>query len=215
MTPVQICIVSYLQNISRQAQGSKMGGIITLDVIRKADVESIPAPINGAIYGTIVLKEGASFVRWTTRYQSAGIDSKARASREGTSKDTSLEFFISLDRQAIREMLIKAEDGDEFVVIYRYATGPTKIFGTLAAPALFSFDHKSGNQPTDANENNCRFYYSGPDNTYFFLADLPAPAVGPAPSLVKYNGAVIAVLSPGETLEIESDFGFTNFYITT
>jgi hypothetical protein len=53
MPTVQICIVGYLKNINRQAQGSKMGGIITLDVIRKDDVQSIPSPVDGTIYGAM------------------------------------------------------------------------------------------------------------------------------------------------------------------
>jgi hypothetical protein len=210
---MQFCIVSYLLNITRQLQGSKMGGMITLSVIRKDDVESIPEPVDGGIYGAIVLKPGASFVTWQTRYQSAGISSRSRLSKEGSSKDTELGFIISLDRLAIKNMLLAAEE-DEFIVIYRYATGPTKIFGLLEAPARFTFDHSSGKQPTDGNENNCRFYYAGPDNTYFFFGEIPAPAPGAAPAVVRYNGEVIAVLQPGETLDIQSDFGFTDFYTT-
>lgn len=184
-----------------------MGGIITIDLVRVADVESIPDPVDGAIFGEVVLKAGASFARWTTGYQSAGINSKSRVSKEGVSKDNDLPFFIPLDRESIRAMLAQAEE-DIFIVIYRLATGPTKIFGSLDAPVRFEFDHNSGTQFTQANGNNCRFYYTGPDNTFFYNATIPTPTPGAAPSIVKVNGVVVATLLPGETIEFNTDFDF-------
>lgn len=206
--------MAYLSNIDRIAPGGQLGGVITIDLVRKADVLSMPSPQSGAINGAVVLKAGASFVRWLVKQRSSGIASAARITREGAAKDNRLSFFISLDREEVRAMLELAEH-DEFIVIYKYANGKLKIFGTLEAPVLFEFSHNSGNAPAEQNGNNCSFYYNGPDNTYFYNATAPTITPGTAPAIVNFNGAPIASLAPGQVLNIESEFGFTDFYITT
>lgn len=186
-----------------------MGGILTIDVVRAADVVSIPEPVNGAIYDDVELQPGAGFSRWLVGYQSAGFSGKSKTSREGVSKDNEVRFFIPLDRQAVRTMLERAED-DEFIIIYRYATGPRKIFGTKDFPVLFQFDHDSGSAPTDQNGNNCKFYYSGPENSTFYNGAIASAAPGTAPSIVRYStGEIIATLSPTDILVVNSDFAHT------
>lgn len=206
--------MGYLQNISRQPSGGKMGGILTIDVVRKSDVESIPAPVNGTVSGAVVLKAGAAWSRWITGYQSAAITTTARTSREGPSKASELPFILPLDRAGVRYMLQLAER-DEFIVVYKDATGKQKIFGTLQAPVRFEFDHATGQTNTDTNKNNCRFFYQGPDNTYFYDAAAIVPGAGPAPAVVLFNGVAIASLQPGETLNILSDYSYTEYFTTS
>lgn len=206
--------MGYLSNIDRIPSGGQMGGVITIDLVRKADVQSIPVPQYGAINGEVVLKAGASFFRWRVTQKTAGVNSSSRITREGPTKENRLRFFIALDREAVRTMLEQAEL-DEFIVIYQYANGKKKIFGLLESPVRFEFSHDSGIAPADSNGNNCSFYYDGPDNTYFYNADSPSIGSGPAPVIVKHNGEVIAILSPGQTFNIESEFGFTDFYTST
>lgn len=205
--------MSYLQNIAAPGAGSRMGGILTLAVVRKADVTNYPTPVNGVVTGSLTLRAGASWARWVVGFQSAGMSSNARNNREGASKANSLPFFLPLDLEGVRLMLQRAEE-DEFIVVYVDATGRQKIFGTLTAPARFEFSHESGTAPGDRNGNNCSFFYTGPDNTYFYDADSPAPGVGPAPAVVSFNGVPIASLTPGQTLNILSDYDYTEYFVT-
>ncbi len=48
--------MSYLKNITRAYGTSNLGGLLTIQVARKDDIESIPEPVNGVVYGDIVLK---------------------------------------------------------------------------------------------------------------------------------------------------------------
>lgn len=205
--------MSYLQNITRQPGGGKLGGILTIDVVRKADVESLPPVVNGTVYGAVVLKAGKSFVRWVAGHQSANINSQARNSREGTSKNNTLPFFLPIDRASVRPMLELAE-ADEFIVLFTDAGGRKKIFGTLDAPAQFEFSHSSGTAHADKNGNNCSFYYTGPPNIFFYEAALPAPS-GAAPAIVRFNGVAIASLTPGQELNILSDYGYNEYFVSS
>lgn len=202
--------MSYLKSIPRQPGGGQLGGILTIDVVSKSQVESIPAPVNG-IVGPVVLKEGASFVRWNVTQQSAGLSGASNATREGKSKTNNLNFFIPLDREDLRPMLEIAEH-DELIVIYSHPNGKRKIIGTLEAPVQFEFSHGTGTKWADRNGNNCSFYYKGPENTFFYSGDAPVITPGPAPAVVKFNGTVIASLAPGETLDITSDYSFTDYF---
>lgn len=110
-------------------------------------------------------------------------------------------------------MLELAEE-DEFIVLFKYANGKRKLFGTLDRPVRFTFDHDAGSSFAAGNFNNCEFYFDGPSNIYFYDGNIEPAPPGANPALVRFNGAIIAALQPGESLNIESDFGFTNFYIT-
>lgn len=204
--------MGYLQNILRLPGGGHLGGIITLYVVRKSEVVSMTAPVNDIVYGAIELLPGSSFSKWICTSQTIGLSSDARPSREGSPKSISLDFFIPLDREEYRTMLARAEE-DEFIVVYQYANGKKKVFGAPWAPVLFQFSHDSGKAHQDGNGNNCSFYFDGPGNNYFYEAAIAAPA-GPAPALVRFNGAVIASLAPGEIIDITSDYSFNNYFTT-
>jgi hypothetical protein len=206
--------VSYLINVSRLNGKPNLGGIVEILVARKVDVVALPSPVNGVVYGDIELQEGSSFVRWFATQESSGIKSSARISREGSSKTNRLPFRLPLDLESVRAMMDKAMD-DEFIVLFKYPNGKQKIFGSIEAPVRFEYDHSSGEGFADGSFNNCQFYYDGPENIFFYDGSVPTPSPGAAPAWVKYNDEVIAVLYPGESLNIESDFGFTDFYITT
>jgi hypothetical protein len=206
--------VSYLQNISRLKGNANLGGLVEIRVTRKADVTNIPLPIGGKITGDITFPEGKGFVTWLVTQESLSLKSNSRDSREGISKTNRLPFRVPLDQYNVRMMLEQAEE-DEFIVLVKYPNGVYKLFGTLDGPVKFSFDHDSGTSHADGNFNNCEFYYDGPHNIFFYEGEIPSAPVGTAPAIVKYNGTVIASLLPGETFNIISDFGFTDFYTTS
>jgi hypothetical protein len=206
--------MSYLQSIPAFSQSGNLGGIITMQVIRASDVQSMGEPVNGIIYDTIVLKEGKAFVNWSAILESARVRNTSRTTREGSSRQVPLNFMLPKDRPGIKAQLDQAE-ADEFIVLYTDTNGTQKIFGTLETPVRFEYDHDTGASFSNLNAYDCRFYYTGPDNLFHYNGTIPVPVPGSAPAVVRYNGVAIASLAPGETLNIESDFGFTDFYVTT
>lgn len=188
--------------------------MLTILVIRKDDVESIPEPSYGTVYGDITLKAGKAFVSWKVTIESPRTKSDSRKSREGTTKGNLLNFLIPKDRPEIKAQLDQAED-DEFIILYTDANSKAKLFGLLDTPVKFQYNHDSGGSIADFNSYECSFYYDGPDNIFHYNGDLPSAPGGSAPAIVLYNGSPIASLQPEETLNIISDFGFTEFYITS
>jgi hypothetical protein len=176
-------------------------------------VESIPDPVGRVVYGNIVLKEGAAFVTFDVTLETARLQGNSNITSEGKSKKYSLPFVVSKAKPAISDMFELMEE-DEFIVVL-IENGRQKLVGLLNAPLQFAFNHDSGAQVSDRNNYECRFYYEGPDNVYFYEGALAAAPVGPAPAIVKHNGVVLASLAPGEIFNSESDFGFTDFYVTS
>lgn len=205
--------MGYLKNIDHPAPGARLGGIVTIEVVRKAEVTSIPNPVNGVVGGPVVLNAGASWTRWIVNQQTALGKRDAASSKEGVSKTNRLSFFIPLDRDEVTAMLDLAEN-DEFILVCKYPDGTKKIWGTLETPMLFEYSHTTGAQFTDKNGNNCSFYYQGPNNVFFYDAE-NVIAAGPQPVIVKFNGVAIASLGPGQTLNILSDYSFNDYFTTS
>lgn len=206
--------MSYLTSIARLSQADNLGGILTIQVARKGDISLMPDPVDGVVFGDITFFPGAGFITWDVTGESARASSQSRTSREGSSKGNRLPFVVPKDRPELRRMFEMAEE-DELVAVYKYANGKQRIFGHLDAPVRFRFDHDSGEAHADLNHYRCEFYYDGPDNMFEYDGTIAAPPAGAAPAVVNFNGSAIATLQPGETLNINSDFGITDFYITS
>lgn len=204
--------MDYLKAVTRLNSEDNLSGIVSIQVARKDYIDFIPEPVDGVIYGDIVFKSGRSWVIWDVILESPRVKTLDNTTREGHSKKNTLDLSIPKDRRDIRRMLTLAEK-DEFIVLFRDGNGQQKIFGTLSNPVRFEYNHDSGASFSNLNAYNGRFYYSGPDNTYFYAGALSSPSAGPAPAIVRFNGNVIATLAPGEELDITSDFGFTDFFI--
>lgn len=202
----------YLQNISN-LNADNIGGLISIQVARKADIVSIAYPVDGVIYGPIPTAPGTGFVTWQVTAQTPGTDSAARQSREGTSKGNRLKFSVPKDRSFLRAMFEQASE-DELIVLFVDSNGQQKIFGQLDKPVLFRFNHSTGNSPSQKNAYECEFYFDGPENIFEYNGTLPAPPVGAPPALVKFNGVVVASLGAGETLNIISDYSWSDYFTT-
>lgn len=199
--------MGYLQSISLFSGQDNLGGALQLKVCRKAEIETIPAPVNGVVYSAITLKDGGAFYAWAVN---AGMQSQDNNGREGPSKKNSLSFRIPKDRADLRVLLQRMEN-DEFVVVFT-ENGKQKIFGQLHAPVRFRFAHSSGSSPADLNSYDCSFYYQGPDNTFFYEPAIPAAPAGPSPAIVRFNGVAIASLAPGEIFNITSEYSYTEYF---
>jgi len=203
--------VSYLQNIN-SLYSDNLGGLIDLKVISKRDVLSIPDPVNGQVYGVITFKPGVTgFNTWKATLDTPNLQSRGQQTREGEKKDTRLRVVIPKDQPAIRAMLELATQ-DEFILLYTDGSGQQKLVGQLHAPMRFSFDHNTGSRFADGNFYEGVFYYEGPDNTFFYNGTAGTPPVGAAPAVVRFNGAVIGLLQPGEEFNITSNYSLTEYF---
>lgn len=206
--------MSYLNSITRFSSADNLGGILSIQVARAADIENIPDPVDGIVYGDIDFFPGKGFVSWDCTSESGSAESKSRQSREGSTKGNTLPFVIPKGRASLQNMFDQAEE-DEFVVLFKDANGKQRIFGTKETPVRFRYDHTSGEAHSDLNRYSCEFYYTGPGNMFDYNGAIASPPAGAAPAVVRFNGTAIAVLQPGEELDIISDFGFTDFYVST
>lgn len=204
--------MSYLQNIARFSGADNIGGLIEIKVARKADIESIQAPVAGIVYGDIDFLPDTGFVTWAVTPDTPGTDSNSRQSREGTSKGNRLKFSVPKDRAAIRVMFEQACD-DELIVLYKDANGKQKLFGLLESPVKFRFSHSSGNSTSGKNGYECEFYYDGPENMFEYNGAIASAPAGTTPAVVLFNGVAIASLAPGETLEITSEYSLSEYFI--
>ena len=205
--------MSYLLSIPAH-KGDNLGSILSLKVIRKADVEAIPNPVGSTIYGTVTFKAGITgFNLWNATADTAAVEARGSETREGSKKNIVIKFSLPKDTPGLRQMLEQAT-ADEFIVVYNDGSGQQKIAGHLHAPMRFTFSHNTGSRFADGNFYDCQFFFEGPDNTWFYSGSVGTPPTGPANSVVNFNGSPVAVLAPGQTLNITSDFGFTSFFLT-
>jgi len=209
--------MSYLNAIARLAE-SNMSGVVSLQVVRKADVVAIPTPVLGVIYGDITFAAGGGLVAWQPTSQTINLQSSNSQTAHGNAKENVLPFVLPKDNPTIRRQLELAEN-DELIVVYADGNGKTKIFGSLDRPVRFRFDHDTGKDSGSRNGYLCEFYYSGPENNFFYEGTTPAPPASGAPVLVKWQNSLgiitIATAYPGEVVTINSDFDYTSFDITT
>jgi hypothetical protein len=205
--------VSYLSSISRLSQQGNLGGLVTLQVARKADIISIAAPVNGVVYGEITFVEDAGFVTWQVSTESAGTKSQGNSTREGFTVGNSLPFRIPKQRADITAMLDQATE-DELIVLFKDANGKQMLFGLLDSPVRFEYDRNTGISHADLNHYAGRFFYQGPGNMFEYQGSIEEAPAGPAPAVVKLNGTPIASLAPGEVLELNSDYTIDYFTIT-
>lgn len=186
--------------------GDNLGGLLDLQVARAADIDSIPAPVAGVIYGDIAFKPGKGFYLWKATRGTPRFSGPGENTADGPLKKNAIDFILPKDQPVIRRMLELAEH-DEFVVLFQDANGNQKLFGTLDLPAYFSFSQESGDASSSRNECQCRFFSEGPDNSFFYRGDIDVAPGGTAPAIVKRSdGTVLASLSPGQIFTITSPF---------
>lgn len=210
--------MAYLQPITRFSAADNLGGIVEIQVARKADITAIPQPVNGVIYGNITFAPGKAFVTWEVTTESAGINSKGNLTKEGFTKDNRLPFRVPKLRGIITNMLNAATE-DEFIVLVKDGNGTNWMLGQLDSPALFELDKNTGTAHADHNHYACAFTYKGPDNIFEYQGAIEVAPAGPPPAIVKFGSTVgnavpIASLAPGETLTILSDYSYNEYFTT-
>jgi hypothetical protein len=171
MQSFQLCIVTYLKNIVRLSGSQNLGGINAIRVARKADIVSIPDPVDGVVYGDIEFLAGRSFVKWDATIQSRGSNSEGKASKEGTSRGNLVKLSIPKTRADLDLMFSKASD-DELIVLFTDNNGRNYIFGLLHAPVKFRYNNSTAIEHSGKNGYECELYYDGPQNIFEYNGDV-------------------------------------------
>ena len=203
--------MNYLIDIARLSQ-SNIGGLVKIQVARKADVINIPEAVDGVIYGNIEFQQGKGFITWYVADQSMEMISEGVDSRDGIVKNNQLPFVIAKDRAELKSVLDKALD-DEFIVLYRDGNGKSKLLGSLSAPARFAYTHQSGTNRSARNSYNCRFYHEGNENLAFYEGNIANAPVGGAPVIIQWNGVFQIAAQAGDVVNILSEFKIDDFLI--
>lgn len=196
----------YLTDISHPG-GGNTGSIIELKLTPISDVQGEPIRKGDTLYGDFTFQTGKGFATWRVASQTAGMESTSKDDQEGISKDSKIVFMIPKDRAGIRQMLDLAEQ-DKFIVSYKDANGNIRIFGSRKRPVSFLYSRNTGTTTAGMNAFRCEFYYTGPQNDFFYNTEVPTPPAGTAPAIVRVNGTVVATLQPGESINFDSDFDF-------
>lgn len=173
----------------------------------------MPKPVNGIVYGPPTFKPGTAFIVWDVTIETGRMQSTDSPGRDGNKKVNRLSLLVPKSKADLSHMF-RLMENDEFIVLY-VENGRQKIFGQLHAPAQFTSRHDTGSAFADRNAYECQFYYEGPDNIFFYNGTSGTPPVGTAPAIVQFNGVPIASLTPGQVFNIQSEFGFTNFFTTS
>lgn len=203
--------MGYILPITRLSNSDNLAGLLEIQVCPKSLITAIPTAVDGVVYGDITFVSGAGFANWYATQEKLRVTTQKERTADGSTAKNQLPFRIPKDRPELRAMFDKMER-DEFIVLFKYPDGKRKIFGTLNRPVQFSYNHDSGETFDSKNEFECMFYFEGPDNISFYDGSTGTPPSGPPPCIVKVNGNVIAVLNAGQTINILSDYDYSDFF---
>ncbi|MCO6367838.1 hypothetical protein GBO34_00735 [Roseivirga pacifica] len=207
--------MSYLSEISRLT-ASNIGGLISIKLVRVQDVAVFPSIVNGAMTDEIELNIGAGWVEWFCTSQSSRLVNRHSSDMEGNGRNVELPFLIAKDAQLKASQLERATE-DSFIVLFRDGNGLLKVFGSPSRPVRFKYDVSTGQSTQSKNGYSCSFYYAGLNNVAFYNAEDPEvldPGT-PVPVVIKWNDGesitIISVASPGDVVQINSRFAYTDF----
>lgn len=167
-----------VDNISEDDEcGANPGGLVTLYVIRRSDIETFPAvSADGVtITAAIVPKEGKGFAKWDLEMDTAELTHKSSGDPGSQSVETELEVYISRGKASIDAVIQNCING-KFVVIGVDAQGQKRIGGNVVRPLTFSHEYKGGKKLTDKNGTTIKFTGGTGNVPYYYTNTIPVIA---------------------------------------
>lgn len=161
--------------------------------------------------GMVILHDDAVwYIGKATKY-SLDFSSPAKERRGGTLYEPRLTGLISRWTPELGEVL-KTMSGNRYILIYKDKNGYLNQVGTIEQGLTFEFTNATGDTPS--SKNGVRFTFSGTvrQDTLFFNREIVTgtPGGGNIPNAphvtIKINGTIVALMPPGSTYEISSDF---------
>jgi hypothetical protein len=201
--------MSYLRNIA-PLDDENLPGLITISVVKKDDILSYPASLEGIAVEEITFKPGKDWIRWSATYNTANFINRSNDSDQGIIREQELPFVLPKS-SAIEAMLSKAER-DEFIVLVQDKNGFRELFGSFQKPVRFSYDKQTGSS-SGRNQYDCRFFSEAIGNKLIYPYDFTngADFSNAQPVIIRrgaIDGPVLAVAPAGSTVVITSPYSF-------
>lgn len=133
--------MSYLTVINRP-EAENLSGCRNLRIARISDIDFFPRIIAGRVNGEIVLKTGASWIRWVPIENTFSFDSKTTESMEGVLQDNNIRFILPAIN--INEHMLNQLQFDRVVVMVEDMNAITWVFGTPQRPMQFRYNRSTG-----------------------------------------------------------------------
>ncbi|QHL87428.1 hypothetical protein GU926_08255 [Nibribacter ruber] len=201
-----------------QIDSDNMGGVeaVFYTAHSNIDWDQFPDTDGLRLIGDIVLKEGATWGMLVFTRDSAGFNLVPKQDQRGIYYNHDLKGSFPKDTPELAQLLYKIMRG-RYVVLHRDFNGYLKFSGHRDFSLGFEYKYASGDSPSRNNAYAAgfkaesifpAFFYSGNfEVTDLGEANPPVPGSGSGePIKVMFNGEVVKIVQPGETLSIESEF---------
>lgn len=194
------------KDLNFPVKGDNFGGLDRFWFAALEDVDSVDSN------GQIVLKEGTVWNIGRATKHTLDYNCSDRMTKGGTIYGPSL-IGISSKWTPELEVVLSQMRGNRYVLIVKDRNGYLTQIGTKGQGLLFESKRGSGTTPDSKNGVDFSFRGSVTEEPRFFnlevvtsdeQGDVEIPNV--PPSVVKINGNIVAILSPGEEYSISSDF---------
>lgn len=194
------------KDLNFPVKGDNFGGLDRFWFVAVEDVDSID------VNGHVILRDGVVWNIGRATRHTLDYNCPDRMTKGGTIYGPSL-VGISSKWTPELEAVLSEMRGNRYVLIVKDRNGYLTQVGTKGQGLLFESRRGSGTTPDSKNGVDFSFRGSVTEEPIYFnleivtsdeqndvvIADVP-------PSIVKINGNIVAILAPGETYEISSEF---------
>lgn len=131
--------------------GHNNGGLIQFWFVPVAWVLSVPADINSAIFGNIVLAAGRNFLTGYATFGKLSYKEPDDDSAHGTLYNQGLSGKCPCDNPVLTDLFRIMKYDNRYLLIYKDVNDNFKLAGSLAEPLRFSYELKKGSAFGDYN----------------------------------------------------------------
>ena len=139
-----------MYNFPRPA-GHNNGGLIQFWFVPVAWVLSVPADLNSAIFGNIVLKAGKKFLTGYASFGKLSYKEPDDDSANGTLYNQGLSGKCPCDNLVLTDLFRIMKYDNRYLIIYKDVNDNFKLAGSLTEPLRFSYELKKGSSFADYN----------------------------------------------------------------
>lgn len=212
-----------LKNINPDTTTTSIGGLEVVFFVPEESIKKYPAREGLILKGNLELHEGHTFFLLGYTRHTSSYEHQLRTSQRGALYDITQRGTIPTDTPELgSQFYYMAAPGRRYVLLFRDRNSFLRI--TPPGYALpFSYKFGTGDDPDNRYGYTVTFsddtpypclYYSGSFEVSEVGTITPPVADSSAePVRIRFNGNVIKIVNPGETLDITSDFALEDFEI--
>lgn len=198
--------------------GDNLGGLSLFYYADADDIAYIPAAINGIISDDILMKEGKVFYAFRATQGTLGFSEPMKENRIGSLYSPEFKGFVPKDTPQLQQAFAEIT-GRRLVILYRDNNGQWKLVSSKAYWLTFERSLDTGTAASSRNGLGFSFKGDTPEAAPFYTGAFTVSETGIiSPPVVPVNGGVcriirgdgllLATLTPGQDLIIESGFSF-------